>query len=291
MSYRVALAGFALILVPGSLLAGVGPEIAYQEQHQNGDEIYLINPDGTGRVLVYKGATKNFVNGLDMRPGGGELAVSFRTKLFIVDYDDRGVRTGPARSIPLPNPGCTVGALDYHPSDGSLVMSQACGSTSYKVYRLPPGASTFESTPLLDFNVPTAARWSRSGTKLYYIKADQGIFAYDPSSATSAQVQPAGWGLYDLLLQGEQSVWNVSGGPTNLPEGTYKIGDLNSGVQRDGCRLATTIHFGSNDTRMVFRTPLSAGGYNVMVQNADCSGAPFSLTGKGAFYYVDWRAP
>ena len=279
------------LLATSPAIAGVGPEIAYQEQHQNGDEIYLINPDGSGRSLVFKGPSKFFVSSLDMRPGGGELAVGLRTRLFIVDYDSRGVKTS-SREIGMPTPGCNVGTLDYHPSDGSLIMSQACGSSNSKIYRLPAGASVFDPTPLLSVSYYVGARWSRNGTRIYFSYGGApGIFALDPGTGSTTQVQGSGWELSDMLQLGEQTVLNLSGGPANLPQGTYKIGDLTTGQQRDGCRLATSIHFGSNDTQFVFRTPLNQGGYYVMVTNSDCSGAPLKLTGKGAFYYVDWRAP
>jgi len=271
-------------------IAGVGPEIAYQEQHQNGDEIYLINPDGTGHSLVFKGPSKYFVSSLDMRPGGGELAVALRTRLFIVDYDDRGVKTS-SREITIAK-GCNTGALDYHPSDGSLLVGQSCGSSNTKIFRLAAGASSLDPTPILSFSYYAGVRWSRSGSRIYYSYGGApGIFAFDPATSTSTQVQGSGWELSDVLQLGEQTVINVSGGPAQLPDGSYRIGDLTTGQQRDGCRLATTIHFGPNDTQMVFRTPLAQGGYYVLVQNSDCSGTPFRLTGKGAFYYVDWRAP
>jgi hypothetical protein len=289
---RASVLFFASALFASSSgIAGVGPEIAYQEQHQNGDEIYLINPDGTGRSLVFKGPSKFFVSNLDMRPGGGELAVALRTRLFIVDYDDHGVKTS-SREIKLPTAGCNTGTLDYHPSDGSLLVGQACGSSSTTIFRLAPGASSLDSTPVLSFNYYAGVRWSRSGTKIYYSYGGApGIFAFDPATGSSSQVQGAGWELSDMLQLGEQTYWNISGGPSNIPNGTYKIGDLVTGQQRDGCRLATSLHFGPNDTQFVFRTLPAQGGYYVMVQNSDCSGAPFRLTGKGAFYYVDWRAP
>jgi hypothetical protein len=280
-----------MLAAGASATAGVGPEIAYQEQHQNGDEIYLINPDGTGRSLVFKGPSKFFVSNLDMRPSGGELAVALRTRLFIVDYDSRGVKTS-SREIAMPSPGCGTGALDYHPSDGSLIMGQTCGSSDTKIYRLRAGAISFDPAPIVTFNYYAGVRWSRDGSKIYYSYGGApGIFAFDPATNSSTQIQGASWELSDMLQLGNQTVWYLSGGPANLPQGTYKIGDLDTGQQRDGCRLATSIHFGPNDTQFVFRTPLAQGGTYVMVQNSDCSGAPFRLTGKGAFYYVDWRAP
>ena len=287
------LASVAALFGVSPAFAGIGPEIAYQEQHQNGDEIYLINPDGTGHSLVFKAPSKNFVSSLDMRPGGGELAVALRTRLFIVDYDGRGVKTS-SREIPLPTPGCSFGSLDYHPSDGSLIASQFCGSSNTKIYRLQAGASSFDPTPIISFNYSGGGRWSRSGTKIYYeYGGARGIFALDPTTGSSTHVQGTDdWGLSYLLLLGEQVWWNSSGGPAKNPNGSYKIGNIADPTQtRDGCRLATDIHFGNSDTQMVFRTPLSQGGYYVMVQNADCSGRAAALTGKGAFYYVDWRAP
>lgn len=279
------------LFASGPAIAGVGPEIAYQEQHQNGDEIYLVNPDGTGRSLVFKGPSKYFVSNLDMRPGGGELAVALRTRLFVVDYDNRGVKTS-SREIKMPTAGCNTGALDYHPSDGSLLVGQSCGSSNTKIFRLGAGAGSLDPDPILTFSYYAGVRWSRSGSVIYYSYGGApGIFAFDPATNTSTQVQGSGWELSDMLQLGEQTVLNYSGGPANLPQGTYKIGDLVSGEQRDGCRLATNIHFGANDSQFVFRTPLSQGGYYVMVQNSDCSGTPFRLTGKGSFYYVDWRAP
>ena len=51
-----------------------GPPVAYVKRVSNGDEIYLVNPDKTGLIRVYKARSKTQIPQFDLRPGGGEIA-------------------------------------------------------------------------------------------------------------------------------------------------------------------------------------------------------------------------
>ena len=61
-----------LVLVPDAAVAGTGGEIAYSLR--GGREIYLVNPDGSGKRLLYRAPAKKTVFALDIRHDGGELS-------------------------------------------------------------------------------------------------------------------------------------------------------------------------------------------------------------------------
>ena len=100
------------------------PPIAYAKEVGSGFDLFLSNPDGTGAVKLYSGPAKNSIGPIDMNPAANEVAiVESRSPGFkIVRYTDAGVRT----TVTTFNDGCHVRRLDYHPSDGSLLVMRHC---------------------------------------------------------------------------------------------------------------------------------------------------------------------
>lgn len=265
----------------------IGPPIAYVSQSSTRFDISLVNPDGTGLSRLYGGAAKQSIYAIDLKPGGGEIAFTLQYKLKILAYDARGVAVGAPRSIAIP---CNVLAVDYHPTDGSLAVLDECSPRH--IWRLAAGAGAVDPTPLITASLLLSPRWSRSGARLYY-RGSGGLLGYDPVSGTSTVVdaQPIG-SMSDVTLTGDRGILEQSGGPSGLPDGTYKIQDFATGTVSNGCMLAKAPHYGNSDTQMVYKQPADKSNASyVMVQNTDCSGAPFRLTGRGTYWSIDWRAP
>lgn len=281
-----SLAGLAALLFSTAASSGVGPEIAIAKQVSNASEIDLINPDGTGFAVLYRSPQKKTLNSLDLRPGGGEIAFTLSYQLKILQFDDRGVAVGSPRAIPT---ACPVLALDYHPTNGSLLFTSKCSGAGAKVYRLQSGASMPDPTPLLTDPVTFGVvRWSADGTKIYHLdSATTGMFAFNVGTGQTDVVQSAEIGdLNDVTRTGDRLIQTTS------PSGTYYIYDVANHTTTSGfCRGAALIRFGASDTKMLFRIPAGQTGYYVMVQNSDCSGSASQLTGSGAYNAIDWRAP
>lgn len=127
----VRISTFALSLLTAAAVAvpagAAGPPIAYAKQSGTAYDLYLTNPNGTGTIKLYSGPARNSLN-LDMNPivtgGVNELAVveSRSTGFKIIRYND----AGGGRTVTTFNDGCYVDSLDYHPSDGSLLIIRRC---------------------------------------------------------------------------------------------------------------------------------------------------------------------
>jgi hypothetical protein len=126
--------------------------------------------------------------------------------------------------------------------------------------------------------------WSRDGSRIYYEFAD-GIRSYDLATDTSTVIYP------------DHSIWDVTQTGDRLIVGgnnySYFVHDVASGRDTPGCTQAFAVHYGNNDTQMVYRSPASHGGGSyILLTNSDCSGVPFRITGKaGAYIGPDWAAP
>src|SRR5579872_4616851 len=134
MAARISLVA---ILLSAAIPASAAPPIAYAKVGSgNVDEVWLVNPDGTGATRVYRGTSKTSLFNVDVRPGGGQVAfiefyqgTNYRIK--IVSYDVNGV---PQSTTTVPQPaGCTNNGLDFR-ADGLLLFSQLCNrSTSNSI--------------------------------------------------------------------------------------------------------------------------------------------------------------
>ena len=105
----------------------VGPPIAYGKQSGTSYDLYLTNPNGTGTIKLYTSPAKNSLN-VDMNPvvtsGVNELAVveSRLTGFKIIRYSDAGVK----QPIQPVADTCYIDSLDYHPTNGSLLIIRRC---------------------------------------------------------------------------------------------------------------------------------------------------------------------
>jgi hypothetical protein len=122
----LSLLAIATIAAPAE---AAGPPIAYGKLSGTSYNLYLTNPNGTGTIKLYTGPAKNSLN-VDMNPavsgGVNELAVveSRNTGFKIIRYSDAGVK----QPIQTVADSCFIDSLDYHPSNGSLLIIRRCNN-------------------------------------------------------------------------------------------------------------------------------------------------------------------
>ena len=275
-----------------------GPPIAYVKRVSNGDEIYLVNPNNTGLIRVYKAPSKIQVTMLDLRPGGGEVAFTENhAALKILAFDDLGrALPGNPRVIRRVSSPCTVESPDYHPTNNSLLYVEGCGRDR-SVRTVQGGATQRDEAPIFSTAV-FRARWSRLGDTIYYIGLREGALSSDPtylyrrSSAPSGTAEEIGvlntWSTFDIARDGDKLFWNSDGL-------TFKVLDLGgagattSNATTLACPRGIRMAFGPGDTHFVYTTDPNKGGHFVVVSPSSC-GSSNSLTGKGSWGWLDWRS-
>jgi hypothetical protein len=160
------------IASPAAAVPG-GPPIAYAVNGGKTVDVYLSNADGSGKVKVYSTTGKNNLWQIDVRPGGNQLALveqispSLLSNVKIISYSDSGVAGTPL--VVAPSDNCQVLGVDYHPTNGSLLVSRYCNQTKViEVRRLVNGV--YDSSPIitLDNSAGTSAanyvRWLGDGS-------------------------------------------------------------------------------------------------------------------------------
>ena len=172
-------ASAALVAAPAAAAIG-GPEIAYTVASGSTQSIYLANRDGSGTAKLYTTGNKVNVAQVDVRPGGNQLAIiessvaGGQGVLKIINYSD----AGSLQSVTtIAQPGCTALGVDYHPNDGSLLVSRYCNSAEIQeVRRYASGA--WDSSPLFGVtngNPSKAAgyvRWLGDGSGFLWAVGD-----------------------------------------------------------------------------------------------------------------------
>lgn len=145
------IAGLLAAASPAAAVTG-GPPIAYAFNGGKTIDVYLSNADGSGKVKVYSTTSKNNLWQIDVRPGGNQLALvenlsppSIQGTIKIISYSDSGAVT----NVSAISPGnCQVLGIDYHPTDGSLLVSRYCNQASViEVRRLVNGV--YDSSPIV----------------------------------------------------------------------------------------------------------------------------------------------
>jgi hypothetical protein len=263
-----------LMLIPAPVAAGVGGEIAYSLR--GGREIYLVNPDGSGKRLVYRAAAKKTVLGIDMRHNGGELTF---------EEVDSGGQTGRLKTITYGTSG--LGAVvreitgcrfssDTAP-DGSLLFVDSCNG-DLKIIQ-PGGTAQSVGVP----NNVSKAAWLPDGSFLYasagaIFRATLGAPASGTSLAAQDCVQTlnAAHGANEALV----GVGDVCGRAIKrLDVGTPSLG---ASIQ-DGYYPA----YSPDDQCFIY---LTAGfrGITLVIRRVDGTGIPLQLR-KANYASVDWR--
>ena len=273
----------ATVATPAPALAAGGPAIAYSKVAGSAQELYLVNPDGTGTRKIYTAGRKASIGSIDLKPGGGEVAFVERSgssTLKIIAFDAQGIPAGSPRTIAMP---CAPDYIDYHPTDPILLVTAVCGS-SIGVGTIGTDGSGFA----LEHQGPTStswygqARWLQDGTYVY-VRA---------ISASSHQLCRNACEGSDLIYS-SPTISRMDASRTTsthllIEQGTPFVSELDLSTATTNFSIAGTDgHYSPDDQRILFETPHAASGDYLHIRNAD--GSIFRLTGKGDYGAKDWR--
>lgn len=286
----VAATSLAAIAAPAS----GAPPIAYAKEAGAGFDLYLANPNGSGAVKLYSTPAKNSIGVLDMNPAANEVAIveSRATGFKIIGYNSAGVRT----SITPFDDGCYVNNLDFHPSDGSLIVIRRCTNPqTVEVRRWANGAfgPAFVSTNgLLD--AYSQVRWLGDGTGFLvgYFNAGSGS-SIQRRNLSNPNTPTIIWSTSAIVPPPSFDVARCQGGPlancskllyVDQAEGLHELSFTDFGGGSDTL-LFTGYNgrYSPDNQRILYRTRVK-GGFMLNVTN------PAGTVGsKGTYIGMDWR--
>lgn len=170
---------------PAAAATPGGPPIAYAVNSANAFAVTLTNPDGSGKANVYTTASKTTITEVDVRPDGNQMAIletsiaAGQGVLKIVNYSDAGVRTGVTT---VDRGGCMILGVDYHPTNGTLLVSRYCNGAAIQEVRVyDPASNSWATDPLVQVtngNPDKAAgmvRWLGDGSGFLWVVSDTSI--------------------------------------------------------------------------------------------------------------------
>ncbi len=279
---RIATAGAAFVsaLVASGFVAapahaaGIGPEIAYSTWGTR-PAVYLVNPDGSGRRLLYTGPRNSRIGRVDMKPGGGEVSfyenfgnlANGPAQLKTVTYAATGKTGVVTRSVE----GCNY-SIDYHPSDGSLLMV-AC---SLEVQSLAAGSSS----PTLVAPTPgaTRARWLSNGTEFVYSAAGKLRRAAIAAPQDSHEIMASNHQFFAMAHTSNKAL---------ATDGTrIDLLDIDAGaVATTSLEIGECPHFSPDDTQFLYM----ANEGKQLRMRATGGGPSTTIPVKASFSSADWR--
>ena len=265
----------ALLASSAPALAGTGAEIAYSV----GRDVYLINSDGTGKRLLYRGATKTSIFAISMKKNGGELSfeeVSSKGqtgRLITVAYGNSG-----AAQVTRNVPGCRFD-VDTR-SDGALLTVELnCGGV---VKFAAPGSSDLQPV-----GVPRQAAkvaWMPDGSFLY---ASQGKIWHATLS------NPSGTAIANQDCVQSLNTANAAS------EALVAVGQVCDGQRIDRLLVpaGTATHiaagpdaaYSQDDKCYVFVAPPQRRGSFLLKARIDGVGSSVQIGNSGNYGSVDWR--
>jgi len=275
-------AAFASVAAPAlaaapAAAAGIGPEIAFSTWGTR-PAVYLINPDGSGRRLIYTGAQNSRISRVDMKPGGGEvsfyetfgIAQNAAGHLKTVKYEATGKLGTVTRSIP----GCSY-SIDYHPdpNNGSLLMV-SCDQQLQGLFHdsTTPGPAGVTG-PV------TRARWLASGTE--YIYASNNKLYRVPELTPWQTTEVLASSPYDFFATAHTS--NQALGTVSMR--IHRI-DVDGHSTTDTGVIGECPHFSPDDQSILYMA--DSGSWLLIIPPG--GGAATSVGRKGQYSSADWRS-
>ena len=262
-----------------------GPSIAYVKVAGSAQEIYVVNPDGTGLRKIYTTPAKKAVGWLDLKPDGSEIAFTEIGKgaprvIKILSLSG-GVPVGSARTLTGP---CAVDTIDYHPTNPVLIISDIC-SGSARIASIRTDGTDY--TVLQTGGYINKARWLRDGLSYVYVRGtNSGGLEICRNDCNPANGE---------LLGTVQGVWGFDVGRTSNailhdfggPYITKRDGDTGA-VLASNYINGTDGHYSPDDRYVLYETPHEARGDYIQIYDS-VTGATARLTGKGDYGAKDWR--
>lgn len=261
----------------------VGPEIAYALRGSR--DVYLVNPDGSGKRLVYSGPRKTAIFALSLRSGGGEIAfeevdsTGQTGRLRTVEFGASGVGTV-TRTIP----GCRFD-MDFHPTDGSLLLVEMGNgaSCSGDIKRLAPGSSTPVSLGI-DKRASKVA-WLADGVNILF--AAEGRIWKAPANGATVPQQLVAQDCVASLEGAHQraeallDIGSVCG--ASLDRLTIDPPSLEKGIAS-----GWSPSYSPDDQCFVYIAPVRRGAH--LTIRRDGTGNEITIGPRANYTSVDWRA-
>lgn len=255
--------------------AGIGPEIAYSTWGTR-PAVYLVNPDGSGRRLLYTGPRNSRIGRVDMKPGGGEVSfyenfgnlANGPAQLKTVTY----AATGKAGVVTRSVEGCNY-SIDYHPSDGSLLMV-AC---SLEVQTLAAGSSS--PTLVASTNGATRARWLSSGTEFVYSAAGRLRRGNLAAPENSYEVMAI---THEFFSTAHTSNHALATDGTRIDRLDIDAGT----VAASALEIGECPHFSPDDTLFLY---MANGGSELRIRPAAVGSSSTPIPLRANFSSADWR--
>lgn len=265
----------ALLALSAPAVAGTGAEIAYSV----GRDVFLINSDGSGKRLLYRGATNTSIFAISMKKNGSELSfeeVSSKGqtgRLITVAYGNSG-----AAQVIRNVPGCRFD-VDTR-SDGALLTVELnCGGV---VKFAAPGSSDLQPV-----GVPRQASkvaWMPDGSFLY---ASQGKIWHATLS------NPSGTAIANQDCVQSINTANFAS------EALVAVGQFCDGPRIDRMMVpaGTASHiaagpdaaYSQDDKCYVFVAPPQRRGTFLHIARIDGVGSSVQIGNSGNYASVDWR--
>ena len=261
--------------------AATGPEIAYSLRGSR-PAIYVVNPDGSGKRLIYQGASKTFIGGLAMRPGGGEISFEEvgssgqNGQLKTVQYGASGAGTV-IRSVP----GCRFN-IDYRPvtAYGQFLYVDSCSPDIKYV-------SDGTTSPIGVGQPVSKVAWLKDGESFLFAGRDVTHTLFSSPLYTQTVIAP---GLQCVQWMGSAKLHD---------EALIKIGDAcGGGIGRltvspaswtPGIEQGDAPSYSTDDQCFVYITPYSRSGSYLMIRRVDGAGQPVRIGARANYADVTWR--
>ena len=259
--------------------ADIGPPIAYSI----GRNLYLASSDGSSTKLLYSGRSRKSIFGVQLKPGGGEVAfeetaccsIPTSSLLKIVRFDSSGTRVGTPASLSV----CGhVTTLAYHPGDGSLLYASSCNQPLKRL-----NTTSMASTSVSLAHKASKVSWLPNGTEFIYA-ANAKIWRVPVATPSS----PTAVGDADCVQSLDAG--NVTGRAlwTNACGGALKLINLATGVS-SSLRQGAEARFSPTDSQYAYLTPQTTSGRYLLISQTDGSGTQVRIGAQAKYLSVDWR--
>ena len=284
------LAIFLLLAATAPALGRVGPEVAYS----TGKEIYLISPNGAGKLRIYQSRGNAFVSSVSLKKDGGAAALVDNWVVKFITFTASGQQIGPVRSIPT----CYRSAdVNYRPGVDAVIYHELCGQDHFiKLVAVPSEANPTPTPQLLVSNryIIDVGSWDATGVS----------FVYTVSNEIGWEVRRHFLSGEDVLIVAKSSPGPQLRHPSMSPDGSRVLAADWNGTNKsadtgyiDEYAVASGNSVRSNfisgqradhaplDGRVVF---IEKEGRTQFLRYLDTDGLTKQIGGSGIFYDVDW---
>lgn len=163
--------------VPTAVAPGALQSVAFASSRDGNNEIYVMNPDGSGQTRITNAASND--QRPDISPDGSQIVfasnrVGAHFEIFVMNSDGSNVRQ--LTSFGSSTIGNTWPRWSF---DGEWIAFQSGGGTDFQIYRMrPDGSDLTQVTHYAGLN--QFPNWSPDGTRLV-IRRDTEIYAINSS--------------------------------------------------------------------------------------------------------------